>query len=79
MLVEHLVKTKKELKNLNKLEIQNIFTKSKLDKACFQHDMAYGDFKDLARRIASDKVLKDNLFNIVKNPIYDDIKEALLL
>ena len=29
--------------------------KNKLDKACFQHDMAYGDFKDLARITASPK------------------------
>ena len=32
--------------------------KNELDKACFQHDMTYGDFKDLTRRTASDKVLK---------------------
>ena len=32
--------------------------KNELDKACFQHDMAYGGFKDLARRTASDKVLR---------------------
>ena len=32
--------------------------RNELDEACFQHDMAYGDFKHLARRIASDKVLK---------------------
>ena len=31
--------------------------KNELDKACFQLDMAYGDFKDIARRTASDKVL----------------------
>ena len=30
--------------------------KNKLDKACFQHDMTYGDFKDLAKRATSDKV-----------------------
>ena len=30
--------------------------KNELDKACFQHNMAYGDFKDLARRTVSDKV-----------------------
>ena len=24
--------------------------RNELDKACFQHDMAYADFKDLARR-----------------------------
>ena len=33
--------------------------------------MAYGDFKDLARRTASDKVLRDKTFNTAKNPKYD--------
>ena len=33
--------------------------------------MAYGDFKDLPRRTASDKVLHDKAFNIDKNPKYD--------
>ena len=28
------------------------YVSNELDKACFQHDMAYGDFKDLTRRIA---------------------------
>ena len=28
--------------------------------------MAYGDFKDLARRTASDKILHDKAFNIAK-------------
>ena len=32
--------------------------------------MTYGDFKDLARRAASDKVLKDKVFNIAKHPEY---------
>ena len=45
--------------------------KNDLDKACFQHDMAYGDFKVLARRTASDKVLRDKAFNIAKNSKYD--------
>ena len=40
------------------------------DKACFQHDMAYGDFKYLTRRTASDKILRDKAFNIPKNPKY---------
>ena len=46
----------------------NYIYKNKLDKACFQHDMAFGDFKDLARRKASDKVLRDKAFNIAKSP-----------
>ena len=33
--------------------------------------MAYGDFKDLGRRTASDKVLRDKAFNMVKNPKYN--------
>ena len=33
-----------------------------LDKACFQHDMAYEDFKDLNRRSFADKVLLDKAF-----------------
>ena len=42
--------------------------RNELDKACFQHDMAYGGFKDLAKRTTSDKVLRDKTFNITKNP-----------
>ena len=51
--------------------------KNELDKACFQHDMAYGDFKDLARRTGSDKVLRDRAFNIAKNPKYDGYQSGI--
>ena len=51
--------------------------KNELDKACFQHDMAYGDFKDIARRTASDKVLREETFNIAKNPKYDGFQTGL--
>ena len=57
----------------------NYIYKNELDKACFEHDMAYGDFKDLARRAASDKVFKDKAFNIAKNPKYDVYQRGLLL
>ena len=39
--------------------------------------MAYGDFKDLARRTSSDKVLRDEAFNIAKNPKYDGYQRGL--
>ena len=39
--------------------------------------MAYGDFKDLARRTASDKVLRDKTFNIAKYPKYDRYQREL--
>ena len=45
--------------------------KNDLDKACFQHDMAYGKYNDLAKRTESDKVLKDKAFNIDSIPNYD--------
>ena len=39
--------------------------------------MDCGDFKDLSKITASDKVLRDKAFNIVKNPKYDEYKRAL--
>ena len=50
---------------------------NELDKACFQHDMAYGDFKYLTRRTASDKILLDKAFNIAKNPKYDRYQRGI--
>ena len=35
---------------------------NELDKACFQHHMAYGKSKDLVKRTQLDKVLKDKAF-----------------
>ena len=51
--------------------------KNELDKACFQHDMAYGHFKDLKKRTAADNVLRDKAFNIAKNPKYDGYQRGL--
>ena len=51
--------------------------RNELGKACFQHDMAYGDFKALTRRTASNKVLRDKAFNIAKNPKYDGYQRGL--
>ena len=71
--MDHLQKPNKEYKNLKKLEIHCIFIRMncELHKACFQHDMADGDVKDLSRRTDSDKILRDQAFNISKNPKYD--------
>ena len=51
--------------------------KNELDKACFQLNMAYGDFKDLKRRTASDKILRDKAFNIAKIPKQDGYQRGL--
>ena len=52
---------------------------NKLDQACFQHDMAYGDFKELTRRTASNNILRDEAFNFAKNPKYDGYQGGLAL
>ena len=45
--------------------------KNELDRACFQHDMAYGKINYLEKRTQSEKVLRDKAFKIAKNPKYD--------
>ena len=51
--------------------------KNKLDKSCFQHDIAYGKTKDLVKRTQSDKVLKDKGFKIASDPNYDGYQRGL--
>ena len=48
-----------------------------LDKACFHHDSAYADNKDLIYRTKADKVLKDKTYDIASNPKYDDYQRGL--
>ena len=55
----------------------NYIYKNELDKACFQHDMAYGKYKELEKRTQSDKFLKDKAFAIANNPEYDGYQRGL--
>ena len=48
-----------------------------LDEACFQHDSAYADTKDLINRTKAEKVLKDKAYNIASNPEYDGYQRGL--
>ena len=71
-------KNKETIKSKNKERILKFKEKrdsqyidqNKIDKACFQHGMTYGDFKDLTRRTASDKILHNKAFNIATNAKY---------
>ena len=51
--------------------------RNELDKACFQHNSAYADHKDLINRTKADKVLKDKAYNIASNPKYDGYQRGL--
>ena len=42
-------KNKERIQKFKETGYTNHIYKNELDKACFQHDIAYGDFKDLAR------------------------------
>ena len=51
--------------------------RNELDKACFQHDMAYGKSKDLTKRTQSDQVLGDKAFKIASDPKYNGYQRGL--
>ena len=72
-----LLKIKKEFKHLIKKGDTSYIYKNELDRACFQHDVAYGDFKGLAKRTAADKVLRDKAFKIASDQKYDGYQRGL--
>ena len=71
------IKNKERIKKFTETGYTNYVYKNELDEAWFQYDIVYGDFKDLARRTASDKVLRDKAFNIAKNLKYDGYQRRL--
>ena len=70
-------KNKERIQKFKETGDTSYIYKNELDKACFQHDTAYGDFKDLKRRRTSEKVLRDKAFNIAKKPKYDGYQKGL--
>ena len=70
-------KNKERIQKFKETGDTSYIYKNELDKVCFQHDMAYGDFKDLKWRTASDKILRDKAFNIAKNPKYDGYQRRI--
>ena len=68
---------KERIQKFREIGDTNYIYRNGLDKACFQHDMAYGDFKDLARRTASDKDLREKPPNIAKHSKYDGYQREL--
>ena len=55
----------------------NFNYKNELDKACSQHDMAYGKSKGLTKRTQSDNVLRDKAFKFASDPKYDGYQRGL--
>ena len=70
-------KNKERIQKLKETGDTSYIYKNELDKACFQHDMAYRDFKDLAKRTFADKVLRDKAFKITSDQKYDCYQRGL--
>ena len=70
-------KNKEKIEKFMQTGNTNFIHKNELDKACFQHDIAYGKSKDLAKRTQLDKVLRDKAFKIASDPKYDGYQRGL--
>ena len=55
----------------------NDIYKNELDKACFGHDAAYSDSRDLSKRTAANKFLRNKAFNIARDLKYDEYQRGL--
>ena len=70
-------KNKERIQKFKETGDTNYIYENELDKACFQHDMAYGGFKDLPKRTVADKVLRDKAFKIASDQKYDGYQRGL--
>ena len=70
-------KNKERIKKFMQTTNTGYIYKNYLDKGGFQHDMAYGKYKDLNKRTQSDNVLRDKAFKITSNPKYDGYLRGL--
>ena len=70
-------RNKKIIEKFMATENTDFIYKNELDKVCFQHDMAYGISKDLAKRTQSERVLRDKTIKIASDPRYDGYQRGL--
>ena len=70
-------KHKQRIQKFKETGDTNYIYKNELDKACFAHDAAYSNSKDLTKRAVADKILKNRAFNIAKDPRYDGYQRGL--
>ena len=68
---------KERIKEFKRTGNTRYIYRNELDKACFQHDSAYADHKNLINRTKADKVLRDKAYNIASNPKYDGYQRGL--
>ena len=71
-------KNKERIQKFEEIGDSKYIYRNELDKGCSQHDMAYGDFKELIRITASDKVLEIRHLLLLKIQNMMNVKEDLL-
>ena len=69
---------KEIIKEFKRTDDRRYIYRNELDKACFQHDSAYADQKDLINRTEADKFLRDKAYDIASNPEYDGYQRDLV-
>ena len=74
---EPFTRHKERIKTFKQIGDTRYIYRNELDKACFQRDSAYADYKDLINSTKSDKVLRDKAYNIASNPEYDGYQRGL--
>ena len=70
-------KHKQRIQKFKETGDTNYIYKNELDKACFAHDAAYSDSKDLTKRTVADKIFKNIAFHIAKEPKCDGYQRGL--
>ena len=70
-------KRKERIKKFEQTGDTRYIYKNELDKACFQHDAAYADNKDLLNRTRADKILRVKTYTVASNPQYDGYQRGL--
>ena len=70
-------KNKENIEKFMQTGNTNFIYKNELDKTCFQHDMAYGKSKDLAKGTQLDKVFREKVTKIASDLRYDGYQREL--
>ena len=68
---------KERIKEFKRTGDTRYIYRDELYKACFPHDSAYADHKDLINRTKSDKGLRDKAYDIASNPEYGGYQRGL--
>ena len=67
----------KRVKEFKRTGDTRLLYRNELDKACFKHDAAYAKYKDVENRLISHQKLRNSVYDIASNPVYDGYQRGL--